>query len=193
MWSKGSQSVVDLRILDKQKWNAFEVFWIYSLSLVFAKHYVAGSSPAVQLLFPSNSTLRPYSLVQWNWLFLVTGCTWVTCISDVRGPISLHQTEIVFVSHIKEIRLPHSSPTAECFMNRKNALKKIESFSLRQDPPPPIEAILVIFGHSFLIFFRKVFEIYEKWHHFCAHAQQWSRWRRRNVEKRHPTSLNLTF
>ena len=31
-----------------------------------------------------------YSLVQWNWFSVVTGCTWVTCISDVRGPISLH-------------------------------------------------------------------------------------------------------
>ena len=25
-----------------------------------------------------------YSLVQWNWFSVVTGCTWVTCISDVR-------------------------------------------------------------------------------------------------------------
>ena len=32
-----------------------------------------------------------YSLVQWNWFSAVTGCTWVTCISDVREPISLHQ------------------------------------------------------------------------------------------------------
>ena len=32
-----------------------------------------------------------YSLVQWNWFPAVTGCTWVTCISDVREPISLHQ------------------------------------------------------------------------------------------------------
>ena len=32
-----------------------------------------------------------YSLVQWNWFSVVTECSWVTCISDVRGPISLHQ------------------------------------------------------------------------------------------------------
>ena len=32
-----------------------------------------------------------YSLVQWNWFSVVTGCTWVTCITDVREPISLHQ------------------------------------------------------------------------------------------------------
>ena len=32
-----------------------------------------------------------YSLVQWNWFSVVTGCTWVACISDMRKPISLHQ------------------------------------------------------------------------------------------------------
>ena len=32
-----------------------------------------------------------YSLVQWNWFSGVIKCTWVTCISDVREPISLHQ------------------------------------------------------------------------------------------------------
>ena len=35
--------------------------------------------------------MQIYSLMQWNWFFVVTGCTWVTCIGDVRGPISLHQ------------------------------------------------------------------------------------------------------
>ena len=30
--------------------------------------------------------------MQWNWYSVVTGCTWFTCISDVREPISLHQT-----------------------------------------------------------------------------------------------------
>ena len=29
--------------------------------------------------------------MQWNWFSVVTGCTWVTCISDIREPISLHQ------------------------------------------------------------------------------------------------------
>ena len=32
-----------------------------------------------------------YSLVQWKWFSVVTRCTWVTCMSDVREPISLHQ------------------------------------------------------------------------------------------------------
>ena len=62
--------------------------------------------------------------------------------------------------------------------------------------PPPLEAILVIFGRRALIFFCfvwKVLEKYEKWHHFCAHAQWWSPWRRKNVEKRHLAPLNLTF
>ena len=30
--------------------------------------------------------------MQWNWFSVVTGCTWFTYISDVREPISLHQT-----------------------------------------------------------------------------------------------------
>ena len=33
----------------------------------------------------------------------------------------------------------------------------------------------------------------KKLHHFCAHAQWWSPWRRRNVEKRHLSPSNLTF
>ena len=32
-----------------------------------------------------------YSLVQWNWFSVVTGCTWIARISDVREPISLCQ------------------------------------------------------------------------------------------------------
>ena len=63
-------------------------------------------------------------------------------------------------------------------------------------PPPPPEAILVIFGRRALIFFVvvwKLLEKYEKWHHFCAHAQWWSPWRRKHVEKGHLTPSNLTF
>ena len=47
-------------------------------------------------------------------------------------------------------------------------MQRQEILKLRQDP---LEAILVIFGCSFLNFFLKVLEKYEKWHHFCAHAQ----------------------
>ena len=62
---------------------------------------------------------------------------------------------------------------------------------LRQDP---LEAILVIFGRRALIFFVwKFLEKYEKWHHFCAHAQWWSPWRRKNVENGHLAPSNLTF
>ena len=43
---------------------------------------------------------------------------------------------------------------------------------------------LVIFGRRALIFFVwKLLEKDEKWHHFYAHAQWWSPWRRKNVEK----------
>ena len=52
----------------------------------------------------------------------------------------------------------------------------------------------VIFGRGALIFFVwKLLEKYEKWHHFCAHAQWWSPWRRKIVEKRHLAPSNLTF
>ena len=64
---------------------------------------------------------------------------------------------------------------------------------LRQDPPP-LEAILVIFGRRALIFFcLKALGKNEKWRHFCAHAQWWSPWRRKNVEKGHLAPSNLTF
>ena len=57
----------------------------------------------------------------------------------------------------------------------------------------PLEANLAIFGRRALIFFLKALGKNEKWHHFCAHAQWWSPWRRKNVEKGHLAPLNLTF
>ena len=58
----------------------------------------------------------------------------------------------------------------------------------------PLEAILVIFGRGALIFFcLKALGKKWKWHHFCAHAQRWSPWRRKNVEKGHLAPSNLTF
>ena len=67
-----------------------------------------------------------------------------------------------------------------------------EAIRLRQDLP--LEAILVIFGRRALIFFcLKALGKNEKWHHFCAHAQWWSPWRRKNVEKGHLAPSNLTF
>ena len=55
-------------------------------------------------------------------------------------------------------------------------------------------AILVIFSRGALIFFVwKLLEKYEKWHHFCVHAQWWSPWRRQNVGKGHLAPSNLTF
>ena len=63
---------------------------------------------------------------------------------------------------------------------------------LRQDPLD--EAILVIFGRRALIFFVwKLLDKNEKCNHFCAHAQWWSPWRRKNVEKGHLAPSNLTF
>ena len=65
------------------------------------------------------------------------------------------------------------------------------SIILRQDP---LEAILVIFGRRALPFFVwKLLEKNEKWHHFCPHAQWWSPWSRKNVEKGRLALSNLTF
>ena len=60
---------------------------------------------------------------------------------------------------------------------------------LRQDP---LEAILVTFGRSFFLF-ESSWKNMKKWHHFCAHAQWWSTWRRENVEKGHLAPSNWTF
>ena len=59
---------------------------------------------------------------------------------------------------------------------------------------PSFSHFLVIFGRRALIFFVwKLSEKNEKWHHFCAHAQWWSPWRRKNVENGHLVPSNLTF
>ena len=64
---------------------------------------------------------------------------------------------------------------------KKKPCWRCKGTDLRQDP---LEAILVIFGRRALIFFcLKALEKNEKWHHFCAHAQWWSPWIRKNVEK----------
>ena len=68
--------------------------------------------------------------------------------------------------------------------------------ALKAGPPPPLWGY---FSHlwsyllNFFCFVWKVLEKHEKWHHFCAHAQWWSPWRRKNVEKGHLASSNLTF
>ena len=62
----------------------------------------------------------------------------------------------------------------------ENHMLSSPGHALRQDP---LEAILVIFGRRGLIFFAwKLLKKYEKWHHFCAHAQWWSPWRPKNVK-----------
>ena len=53
---------------------------------------------------------------------------------------------------------------------------------------------LVIFGRRAIFFFVwQLVEKNEKWHHFSAHADWWSPWRPKNVEKRHLAPSNLTF
>ena len=47
-----------------------------------------------------HQTIKKYSLVQWNWFSVVTRCTWVSCINDVREPISLHQA-VVYITYIE--------------------------------------------------------------------------------------------
>ena len=71
----------------------------------------------------------------------------------------------------------------------------LERRTVNAGPPPPLKAILVIVGRRALTFFFvwKLLEKNEKWHHFCAHAQWRSPWRRKNVEKEHLAPSNLTF
>ena len=58
----------------------------------------------------------------------------------------------------------------------------------------PLDAILVIFGRRALLFFcLKALGRYEKWHHFCAHAQWSSPWRRKKVDKGHLAPLEFNF
>ena len=66
----------------------------------------------------------------------------------------------------------------------------VKSDILRQDP---LEAILVFFGRRALNFLFENSWKKEKWRHFCAHAQWWSPWRRKNVENGHLAPSNLTF
>ena len=77
-------------------------------------------------------------------------------------------------------------------ISRQTLFQKFST--LHQGRTPPLEAVLVIFGRRALIFFVwKLLKKYEKWHHFCAHAQWWSPWRRKNVEKGHLAPSNLSF
>ena len=59
---------------------------------------------------------------------------------------------------------------------------------------PPWGYFSHLWSESLTFFFVwKLLEKNEKWHHFCAHEQWWSPWRRKNVEKGHLTPSNLTF
>ena len=56
---------------------------------------VGGSGQRKKLfLCPLPPTECKYGLMQWNWF---SGCTWVTCMSDVREAISLHQAVLIRV------------------------------------------------------------------------------------------------
>ena len=64
--------------------------------------------------------------------------------------------------------------------------------ALRQDPLWDYFSHLRSWSLNFF-FCLKALGKNEKWHHFYAHAQRWSPWRRKNVEKGHLAPLNLTF
>ena len=55
--------------------------------------------------FTLSSLLWQYSLVQWNWSSEVTERTWFTCISDIREPISLHQTVHRIFSQVETAKM----------------------------------------------------------------------------------------
>ena len=70
--------------------------------------------------------------------------------------------------------------------------KSHEGFHSRQSPSWGYFSHLWSKSLNFF-FVWKLLEKNEKWHYFCAHAQWWSPWRRKNVEKGHLTPSNLTF
>ena len=89
-------------------------------------------------------------------------------------------------------RSKHTHTHTHTHFATDNCLTAVISFSLKTGP---LEAILVIFGRRALNFFlfESSWKKKEKWHHFCVHAQWWSPWRRKNVEKGHLAPSNLTF
>ena len=65
---------------------------------------------------------------------------------------------------------------------------------LKAGPPPPWGYFCHLWSKTLHFFFVwKVLEKNEKWRQLCAHAQWWSPWRRKNVEKGHLALSNLTF
>ena len=71
-----------------------------------------------------------YSVVQWNWSSVVTGCTWVTCISDIREPISLYQAV-----HAIQVQL---TDTTACFMQLSKPLNTALFGVQKSSQPQPL-------------------------------------------------------
>ena len=70
-----------------------------------------------------------YSLVQWNWFSAVTGCAWVHASSDVREPISLHQS-VLAMHRLLSVNSLTNHSTLLC----RNPVSITRSFLLTQTP-----------------------------------------------------------
>ena len=132
----------------------------------------------------------------WLTYFLVGAAPVGTCTPIHSNSLAAHLKKILKVHqrvHTDEENVTNYKKMLlwkiECMFTRPQYY--VVMSCLRQDP---LEAILVIFGRRALIFFVwTLLEKNEKWRHFCAHAQWWSPWRRKNVEKGHLAPSNLTF
>ena len=135
-------------------------------------------------------------------------CTWnltplaiFTYFAQSRAtPMALHWTRVIGNSQKRVTSLPCKMQKWRNFKTRSLTLvdwssKLIWAWKVLDfKAGPPLEAISVIFGPRALIFFcLKALGKNKKWHHFCAHAQWWSPWMRKNVEKGHLAPSNLTF
>ena len=175
--------------------------WISCIGNSLSEMLLRRGREMIVLLRKSNVYQPPVSPENPNWNFsMLANARCFKCWVPLHLQAFLGRRGIY--THLEQSRTPTltMTPFFLVILNAKNADQcatvadptTADGRALRQDP---LEAILVIFGRRALIFFFvwKLLEKNEKWRHFCAHAQWWSPWRRKNVEKGHLAPSNLTF
>ena len=110
-WARRRMAPVDPSNSNLQIWQSKNVCWEgrgvwlnhsggFKLQALTNQRKSKTAQLSMECLYVPSWTDCLHSLVQWNWFSVVhwTGCTWVTCISDVREPISLHQAVYAYPS-----------------------------------------------------------------------------------------------